>query len=157
MPATKVHELLEEHGISYETNEHPRAVSAQRLAAVEHVSGWEVAKPVLLSVGDQLAMVVVPAAVQVDLSKVSRLFGGNEVRLATEEEFTSVFPDCEIGAEPPFGNLYGVPVFLDERLRARSSIVCRDGSHTEAITLSTADYVRVVKPEIADLGADTPS
>ena len=156
MPATKVHSLLDEHGVSYETHEHPRAVSAQRVAAAEHVSGWEVAKPVLLSVGDKLAMVVVPAAVQVDLDKVSRVFGGNPVRLATEEEFSSAFPDCELGAEPPFGNLYEVPVFLDERLRARSEMVCRDGSHTESITLAVADYVRVVQPEIADLGSDTP-
>lgn len=154
MPATKVHTLLEEHGVSYETHEHPRAVSAQRVAAAEHVSGWEVAKPVLLSVGDKLAMVVVPAAVQVDLDKVSRVFGGNAVRLATEEEFAVAFPDCELGAEPPFGNLYEVPVFLDERLRARSEMVCRDGSHTESITLAVADYVRVVQPEIADLGSD---
>lgn len=154
MPATKVHTLLDDHGISYESHEHPRVVSAQRLAASEHVSGWEVAKPVLLSVGDKLAMVVVPAAVHVDLAKVSRVFGGNEVRLATEEEFAATFPDCELGAEPPFGNLYGVPVFLDEKLRARSEIVCRDGTHTEAITLKVADYVKVVQPEIADLGAD---
>jgi len=156
MPATKVHTLLEEHGVSFETHEHPRAVSAQRVAAAEHVSGWEVAKPVLLSVGDKLAMVVVPAAVQVDLDKVSRVFGGNPVRLATEAEFAAAFPDCELGAEPPFGNLYDVPVFLDERLRARSEMVCRDGSHTESITLAVADYVRVVQPEIADLGRDAP-
>ena len=154
MPAAKVHALLEDHGVAYETHSHPRVVSAQRLAAAEHVSGWEVAKPVLLRVGDELAMVVVPAAVQVDLDKVSRLFGGNEVRLATEEEFADTFPDCDLGAEPPFGNLYGVPVFLDERLRAHPQIVCRDGSHTEAITLAVADYVRVVQPEIADLGSD---
>jgi Ala-tRNA(Pro) deacylase len=156
MPATKVHALLDDHGVRYETHEHPRAVTAQRLAAAEHVSGWEVAKPVLVAVGDELAMVVVPAAVQVDLDKVSRVFGGNQVRLATEEEFAGAFPDCELGAEPPFGNLYDVPVFLDERLRARKEIVCRDGSHTEAITLTVHDYVEVVRPEIADLATDAP-
>ncbi len=156
MPASKVHALLDDHGVSYEAHEHPRVVSAQRLAAAEDVSGWEVAKPVLLAVGNQLAMVVVPAAVPVDLEKVSRVFGGNEVRMAREDEFADAFPDCELGAEPPFGNLYGVPVFLDERLRARSQLVCRDGSHTESITLAVADYVRVVQPEIADLAADTP-
>ncbi len=154
MPAEKVHALLEANGVSYTTHTHPRVVSAQRLAAAEEVSGWEVAKPVLLSVGDQLAMAVVPAAVNVDLDKASRALGNNQVRLATEDEFVAVFPDCDPGAEPPFGNLYGVPVFLDEQLRAREQMVCRDGSHTESITLAVADYVRVVAPEIADLSTD---
>lgn len=156
MPAAQVHGLLEEHGISYETHQHPRAVSAQRLAAAEDVSGWEVAKPVLVAVGDQLAMVVVPGALQVDLDKVSRVFGGSEVRLADEEEFVATFPDCEPGAEPPFGNLYGIPVFLDEQLRARPQMLCRDGSHTETIRLAVHDYVEVVKPEIADLASEEP-
>jgi Ala-tRNA(Pro) deacylase len=151
MAADKVHALLDERGIEYETHSHPRAVSAQRLAAAEDVSGWEVAKPVLLSVAGQLVMVVVPAAVQVDLGKVSRLLGGNDVRLASEAEFAATFSDCEVGAEPPFGNLYGVPVFLDEKLRAQTTMLCRDGSHTEVIRLKVADYVRVTKPEIGDL------
>jgi Ala-tRNA(Pro) deacylase len=155
MPAEKVHALLDQHGISYETHRHPRVVSAQRLAAEEEVSGWEVAKPVLLAVGDELAMAVVPAAVNVDLDKASRALGNNEVRLATEDEFVSAFPDCEPGAEPPFGNLYGIPVFLDESLRARERMVCRDGSHTEAITLAVTDYVQVVDPEIVDLATGT--
>ena len=151
MPAAKVHALLDQHDIDYETHTHPRVVSAQRVAAEEDVSGWEVAKPVLLAIGDQLAMAVVPAAVNVDLDKASRTLGGNDVRLATEDEFASVFPDCELGAEPPFGNLYGVPVFLDERLRAREHMMCRDGSHTEVITLAVSDYVHIVGPEIVDV------
>lgn len=151
MPAAKLHALLDQHDVVYETHDHDRAVSAQWLAAEERVSGWDVAKPVLLAIGDQLAMVVVPAAVQVDLAKARRLLGGNEVRLATEEEFAATFPDCEIGAEPPFGTLYGVPTFLDERLRARDRVVCRDGSHTEVIELAVHDYVRVVDPEIVDV------
>jgi Ala-tRNA(Pro) deacylase len=156
MPAARVHALLDEHDVAYETHDHDRVVGAQRLAAEEDVSGWDVAKPVLLAIGDRLAMVVVPAAVQVDLDKASRLLGGNQVRLATEEEFVSTFPDCEPGAEPPFGNLYDVPTFLDERLRARERLVCRDGSHTEVIELAVHDYVRVVDPEIADV-AGPPS
>jgi Ala-tRNA(Pro) deacylase len=151
MPTETVHELLERSGVTYETHTHPRAVSAQRLAAAEEVSGWEVAKPVLLSVGGQLAMAVVPASVHVDLDKASQAMGNNEVRLATEAEFVAAFPDCEPGAEPPFGNLYGIPVFLDEQLRSREFMVCRDGSHTETIRLKVADYVRVVEPEIVDL------
>jgi Ala-tRNA(Pro) deacylase len=96
-------------------------------------------------------MAVVPAAVHVDLNKASDVLGHGEVRLATEEEFVSRFPDCEPGAEPPFGNLYEIPVFLDETLRKRQRMICRDGSHTTTITLAVNDYVEVVAPEIVDL------
>lgn len=151
MAADRVHALLDEHGVAYEVHTHPRAVDAGRLADSEDVSGWDVAKPVLLRVGDQLAMAVVPGAVNVDLDKASDVLGHNDVRLATEDEFASVFTDCEVGAEPPFGSLYGVPVFLDERLRARQRMVCRDGSHTQTIALAVQDYVRVSQPEIVDI------
>jgi Ala-tRNA(Pro) deacylase len=153
MPAARIHALLDAEGIEYDVHTHPRAVTAQRLAATEGVSGWEVAKPVLIAVGDQLAMLVVPAAVHVDLELVSDHLGHNEVRLATEAEFVSVFADCEPGAEPPFGHLYDVPVFLDERLRAQPRIVCRDGSHTETLTLAMRDYLHVVDPEIVNVAA----
>ena len=156
MPAAKVHALLDQHEIAYEVHTHARTVSAQRLAAEEDVSGWDVAKPVILAVGNELAMVVVSAAVEVDLDKARQVFGGNEVRLATEEEFEQVFADGERGAEPPFGGLYGIPVFLDERLRARPQLLCRDGSHTESLLLATNDYVRLVDPEIVDV-AGTPA
>jgi Ala-tRNA(Pro) deacylase len=151
MSAERVHELLDQHGVAYDVHAHERVVDANRLAEREDVSGWQVAKPVLLSVGGQLAMVVVSASVQVDLDKASDVLGHNEVRLATEDEFASLFPDSEIGAEPPFGNVYGLPVFLDEKLRAQSHIVCRDGSHTDALHLSMEDYLRVVGPEIVDV------
>lgn len=151
MGANAVHELLDRHDVAYEVHRHPRVVDANRLAQSEDVSGWDVAKPVLLSIGGELAMAVVPAAVHVDLDKASDVLGHGEVRLATEDEFVSRFPDCEPGAEPPFGNLYDVPVFLDETLRTRQRMVCRDGSHTETIALAVNDYVRVVAPEIVDV------
>ncbi len=154
MAAHRVHEFLDENGIAYEVQDHERAVSAQRLAAVEHVSGWDVAKPVLLSVGDELVMAVVPGAVDVDLDKAQAVIGGNEVRLAAEDEFTDVFSDCEPGAEPPFGNLYGIPVFLDEKLRARRQMICRDGSHTRTFAVATDDYLRAVAPEVVDISAE---
>lgn len=151
MTATRVHELLDEHGIAYEVHDHPRAVDASRLAESEDVTGWDVAKPVLLAIGDQLAMAVVAAPVQVDLDRAGDALGHNQVRLATEDEFASRFPDCDPGAEPPFGTLYGVPVFLDESLRGRERMVCRDGSHETTITLSVSDYVSVVAPEVVDI------
>ncbi len=152
MAGNRVHEMLDEHGVEYEVHDHPRAVTASRLAEAEDVTGWDVAKPVLLSVGGQLAMAVVPSPVHVDLDKASEVLGHSEVRLATEDEFTDRFPDAEVGAEAPFGNAYGIPVFMDETLRARRTMICRDGSHTTSITLPVADYVRVVKPEIVDIG-----
>lgn len=151
MAAEKLHELLDQHDIAYERHTHERVVTAQRLAAAEQVSGWEVAKPVLLSISGELAMVVVPAAAEVDLDKCTELLGHNEVRLATEDEFVDTFADSEPGAEPPFGNLYGIPVFVDQSLQTQQRIVCRDGTHTSSITIAVADYVRVVKPEIADI------
>lgn len=151
MPAAKLHALLDEHDIAYEVDRHPHAVSANRLAASEGVSGYDVAKPVLVSVKGQLAMIVVPGAENLDLDRASDVLGHNDVRLATEDEFVSVFDDCEPGAEPPFGNLYGIPTFMDEHLRARQRIVCRDGSHTQTITLDVVDYVRLVQPEIVDV------
>ena len=151
MGTNAVHELLDQHKVEYEVHDHPRAVDANRLAQSEDVTGWDVAKPVLLTIGGQLAMVVIPAPVHVDLDKASDVLGHGEVRLATEDEFVSWFPDCEPGAEPPFGSLYGIPVFLDETLRERQRMVCRDGSHTESITLAVNDYVEVVAPEIVDV------
>jgi Ala-tRNA(Pro) deacylase len=151
MAAEKLHALLDEHGLDYEVETHPRAVTANRLAAAEGVSGYDVAKPVLLSIGGQLAMVVVPGAEIVDLERASEVFGHNDVRLASEDEFVSVFDDSEPGAEPPFGNLYGIPTFLDEDLRARQRMICRDGSHTQTITITMADYLRLVDPEIVDV------
>ena len=146
-----VHELLDEQGVEYEVHEHPRAVTASRLAEAEGVTGWDVAKPVLLQVGGELAMVVVAGPTHVDLGKASDVLGHNEVELADEQEFAERFPDAETGAEAPFGNLYDIPVFLDEQLRARDQMVCRDGSHTQTITLATGDYLRVVSPEIVDI------
>lgn len=146
-----VHELLDERGIEYEVREHPRAVAASRLAEAEGVTGWDVAKPVLLTVGGELAMVVVAGPTHVDLDKASEVLGHNEVALAAEDDFADRFPDAETGAEAPFGTLYGIPVFLDEQLRARERMICRDGSHTATITLATTDYVDVVEPEIVDI------
>ena len=148
MSATKLYALLDEHGVEYQVEEHPHAVSAQRLAASEGVSGYRVAKPVLLSVGGQLAMVVIPGAELLDLERAREVFGGNEVRLAEEEEFVPLFEDCEPGAEPPLGGLYGVPTFVDEDLRAQDRIVFRDGSHTRTVAISMTDYLALAKPEI---------
>lgn len=150
----QLHQLLDRRGIAYEVASHPEAFTAQEVAAAEHITGWDVAKPVLLRVGQDVVMVVLPAPMEVDLDRAREAFGGEEVRLATEEEFRPLFPDAELGAEPPFGNgsLYDVPVYLDRSMRERERMICRDGSHTETVTLDTADYIGLVEPALVDVG-----
>lgn len=156
MPAERLHALLEHHDVPYVVTTHEYAVTAQQVAGMEGISGYDVAKPVLVSVGGELAMVVIPGAEMLDLERLGEVLGHNEVRLATEDEFVEVFDDCEPGAEPPFGMLYGIPTFMDQDLRARRRLVCRDGSHTQTIELATADYIDLVDPEIIDV-ALTPA
>jgi Ala-tRNA(Pro) deacylase len=152
MTAQRLHEFLDSEGVDYEVTSHEQAFAAHEVAHAEQVSGWDVAKAIMLNVGGELAMVVLPAPVEVDLDKASRALGGADVRLAQESEFEDVFDDSELGAHPPFGNLYGVPVFVDETMRERKRMICRDGSHTEAVTISTDDFMRVVGPEVIDAG-----
>jgi Ala-tRNA(Pro) deacylase len=156
MPAERLHALLEQHDVPYVVTTHEYAVTAQQVAGMEGISGYDVAKPVLVSVGGELAMIVIPGAEMLDLDRLGEVLGHNEVRLASEAEFVEVFDDCEPGAEPPFGMLYGIPTFMDQDLRARRRLVCRDGSHTQTIELATADYIDLVDPEIIDV-ALTPA
>jgi Ala-tRNA(Pro) deacylase len=95
-------------------------------------------------------MLALPASYQVDLGKAATALGVKEVRLAEEEEFEDTFPDCEIGAMPPFGNLYGVPVYVDETLAEDETIVFRSGTHTDTMSVSYADFERLVEPTIAE-------
>lgn len=152
MTARKLHDFLDQAAVAYEVTTHNEAFAGHEVAQAEHVTGWDVAKAIMLKVSDEFAMIVVPAPVEVDLDKARAALGGSDVRLATEEEFGEAFPDCELGAHPPFGNLYDIPVFLDETMRSRERLICRDGSHTETVTISTSDYLRLVDPEIVDVG-----
>lgn len=149
MRAERVREFLMSRGVSYETDSHPVTYTAQELAAVEHVSGREVAKPVVLKVDDRMVMAVLPATERVSIEKAREALHG-EVRLASEDEFAELFPDCEKGAEPPFGNLYELPVYMDERFDA-TSITFNAGTHTEAIRMSVEDYRTLVHPAMVDI------
>jgi Ala-tRNA(Pro) deacylase len=155
MGVERLHAYLITHGVAYRPARHRRAVSAQWVAATGHVAGRDVAKTVMVYAGDQLVMVVVAATDRLDMEAVARELG-KKIRLAHESEFGPVFQDCEVGAEPPFGNLYGVPVLLDRRLAERERLVCRDGSHEETVELSVADYVSLVKPRIVDVAVSGP-
>ena len=143
-------DCLNENKVRYEILRHPEAVTAQRLAQAEHVKGRHHAKVVMLKSGGQHLMAVLPADHQIDLEKVEKAIG-KSASLDKEQEFKSLFPDCAIGAMPPFGNLYGVPTYVDKNLAGQDYIVFEAGTHTDTIKMSYPDYKKIVKPQVEDL------
>jgi Ala-tRNA(Pro) deacylase len=141
---------LNESKVRYEILHHPEAVTAQRIAQAEHVKGRLHAKVVMIKSGEQRLMAVLPADHQIDLEKVGKVIG-KTASLDSEKEFKSLFPDCAIGAMPPFGNLYGLPTYVDKSLAAQDYIVFEAGTHSDAIKLSYRDYEKIVKPQVEDL------
>jgi Ala-tRNA(Pro) deacylase len=136
--------------VSYEVLHHPEAVTAQRIAQAEHVKGRHHAKVVMVKSGDQHLMMVLPADHQIDLKKVEKAIG-KAVSLDNEQEFKTLFSDCAIGAMPPFGNLYGLPTYVEQSLAEQDYIVFEAGTHTDAIKMSYRDYEKIVKPKVNDL------
>jgi len=139
-------EYLGKERVAYTIEEHPPRYTAQELAQIEHVSGRLIAKVVMVVADGKPVMVVVPGVVKVNLGAIRRALGAVEVRLALEEEFGHLFPDCEVGAMPPFGNLYGVPVLVDAALTCDPVILFNAGSHRRTITMTYADFARLVHP-----------
>lgn len=148
--AGRVKEHLEEHGVAYEHSEHEPAYTAQEVAEAEHVPGRQVAKSVILTDGDACVMAVLPATRKVRLEAIRKATGNERLRLATEEEFEGLFPGCEVGAMAPFGNLYDVPVFVDQSLREDETITFNAGTHSDALTMAYADFEALVEPVVAD-------
>ena len=146
----RLKDCLNESNVVYEVLHHPRAFAAQRIAEVEHIKGKHQAKVVIVKAGDQHLMAVLPADYRIDLEKVEKLTG-KPVSLETEEAFKPLFPDCEPGAMPPFGNLYGLPTYVDRSLAEEDYIVFEAGTYTDAVKLSYRDYQRMVQPQVADL------
>jgi Ala-tRNA(Pro) deacylase len=153
MGAERVREYLLTHGVAYDLHQHDRAVSAQALAEAEHVSGRRVAKPVIMLADGKLVMGVLPGHLQLDLEKAARALDAESVRLATESEFAEAFGDCEPGAEPPLGTIYGMPTLIDLRLNG-DTITFRGGTHDESITMSFDDYERIVSGEPVDIARE---
>lgn len=150
MPAERVRSYLMEHGVSYETHTHPTAYTTSEVAEAGHVAGKEMAKVVMLTTEDGLTMAVVPGDEMVDLGKVAAVLGAEDVRLAEESEFAQRFPDCETGAEPPFGALYDIPTLVDHGLD-NPRITFSAGTHSETITIGLDDYLSLTHPMRADL------
>jgi Ala-tRNA(Pro) deacylase len=148
--STQLIDCLNENKVHYEILHHPKAVTAQRIAQAEHVKGRHHAKVVMIKSGEQRLMVALPADHQIDLEKVGKVIG-KTASLDNEKEFKSLFPDCAIGAMPPFGNLYGLPTYVDKRLAEQDYIVFEAGTHTDAVKMSYRDYEKIVKPEVGDL------
>jgi Ala-tRNA(Pro) deacylase len=146
MPHNRVREVLEASGVQYSSIAHVPAYSAQRIAAAAHVPGREFAKTVIIDVDGELAMAVQNAASRVPLGRIKAVAGARDVRLASEHEFRERFPDCETGAMPPFGNLYGMETFVTKDVAEDDEIVCNAGSHTESIKLHYRDFAKLVHP-----------
>ena len=149
----KLEAHLRENAVPFEVHHHPPAYTAQRVAQAEHVSGRTVVKVVMAFADGKMVMLALPATRHVDLAKAAEAAGSREVRLAHEEEFAATFPDCEVGAMPPFGNLYGIPVYVDAELAKDESIVFNAGTHEDTIHMKYADFERLVKPSRGNLSA----
>jgi Ala-tRNA(Pro) deacylase len=143
--------VLQERGIEYQKHAHPVAYTAQELAAAEHVSGYVVAKPVVVKGSRGFAMCVVPAPKHVDPLRVAEVLNEKSVRLASESEMGELFPDCELGAEPPIGSLWGMRTVMDSRLKEDEYLVMQAGNHREAIRIRREDFERLCEPVTASI------
>ena len=153
VPLSMLREFLDRNRIQYLVISHSVAYTAQGIAALTHIPGKELAKTVIMMVDGRLAMAVVPASFRVDLYRLKKFLGADSVELANEIQFRSSFPDCETGSMPPFGNLYGMDVFVDETLAEDKEIAFNAGSHRELVRMKFADFRDLVKPAILTLAA----
>ena len=147
----KLKEFLDQAKISYEVYTHPSAYTAQEVAESQHISGKEVAKVVMLKADGSFVMAVVPASRMISFDKVRAALGAREISLAKEDEFISLFPGCEIGGMPPFGNLFGLPVYVDPALEEDETIVFNAGNHQQSVRLRYTDFKDLVKPQVVPL------
>ena len=147
----KLTEFLDANNVKYITLRHSQAFTAQEIAAVAHVSGKELAKAVMIKLDGVMTMAVVPASDMVDFRLVKQATGASTVALAEESEFKDLFPDCEIGAMPPFGNLYSVGVLASQSLAEDEKIAFNAGTHRELVQLAYADFARLVQPRVMSI------
>ena len=146
MPAQKLRQMLDEHKTKYISINHWPAYTARETAASTFVPRNEFAKTVIVDLDGTEVMAVVPASRHVDTEALRKLAGANEARLATEDEFSSLFPDCEVGAMPPFGSLYGIPVYVDEEVTEVDDLCFNAGSHDQIMRMECADFLELEKP-----------
>jgi Ala-tRNA(Pro) deacylase len=143
--------FLRDHAVPFQVQHQPLAYTAQEVAASEHIPAKLMTKVIMAYADGELVMLALPAPRRVDVAKSAAALGATEVRLAQEQELAATFPDCQVGAMPPFGNLDNVPVYVDRVLADDATIVFRAGTHTDTLSLKYADFERLVKPTVADL------
>jgi Ala-tRNA(Pro) deacylase len=148
MALDRLREYLDGQGIKYVVLEHSRAYTAQEIAATAHVSGRELAKTVMVRLDGKIAMAVLPASYQVDFELLRRASGARKAELAREADFAGRFPDCDVGAMPPFGNLYDIDVYVAQRLTEDEEIAFNACSHTHLLKMAYADFARLVRPKV---------
>jgi Ala-tRNA(Pro) deacylase len=141
---------LRENGVSFEVKRHETAYTMSEVAAALHESGKHVAKVVIVQAGTEMVMLVVPSSYRLNMSHVRDMLGVDQVRLAQEEEFGDLFDDCAPGAMPPFGNLYGVPVYVDRALTEQEEVFFRIGTHQHMMSVAYADLARLVEPTVGE-------
>jgi len=157
MPVKKLKDFLDKENVRYVSTYHSLVYTAQEVAEAVHVKGKEMAKTVMIKLDGKMAMAVLPASHQVDFEQLKRVSGVQEVTLATEKEFEDLFRDCHIGAMPPFGNLYGMDVFVSRALTEDKEIAFTAGSHYEVIKLAYKDFERLVNTKIGDFSVKMKS
>ncbi len=148
MPCVKLKEYLDKHQVPYITVTHSQSFTAQQIAASAHIPGKNMIKTVMVVVNGQMAMAVLPASYYVDFNLLKEITGEGNVRLASEMEFKDMFPDCEVGAMPPFGNLYNLEVYVAKVLTDDDEIAFNAGNHTEIIQMTYRDFEKLVHPRV---------
>ena len=150
MPATMLREFLNSRQVKYSTIEHSPAYTAQEIAAISHIPGKELAKSVIVKMDGKMVMAVLPASRRINFSRLKEVTDAKTAELATEREFEELFPDCQLGAMPPFGNLYNMDVLVDKSLTDDEEIAFNACNHRELIRLSFQDFKRLVEPTILE-------
>lgn len=149
----RLQRLLEQHHIPYCVTPHAETFTAKETVDALCMPREKMAKTVIVKAGGRYVMLVLPAEERIDLAKTARLLGAKTVKLATEAEMRALFPDCEIGATPPFGDLYDLEEWVDHSMIQRREIVCDAGTHREAVTLRTGDFMALAHPTVANFHA----
>ena len=152
MPISKLTDYLDKKGKKYIVMKHSEAFTAQEVAASAHIPGKDMVKTVMVKADGDIKMVVLPSTHDVDFDSVKEALDADEVELASEEEFEALFPDCELGAMPPFGNFYDIDTLVAESLTEDSEIAFNAGTHKEVVKMAYSDYEELVKPQILPVG-----
>ena len=148
MPSKKLKKYLDDNNIKYVIIRHSPAFTAQEVAGMAHIPGKEMAKSVMVTIEGKMSMIVIPASLKIDFSLLKKVTGVDDIELATEEEFKYMFPDCEIGAMPPFGNLYNIDVWVEKSLSEDAEIAFTACTHSELVKMSYKDFEKLVKPKM---------